>query len=125
MTRNHNDFIEVLAETGVFGGLFFIALLIIPILNFVVWLFKKTKADFIKYYFIPAFGLLSYVVDAFFNFPAERPEIQSLFTIYIACAIAFFPGSQTGAFFQKFSSFIKAPISVWKRSLFLSSPQGT
>ncbi len=108
MTRTHNDFIEVLAETGIFGGLFFIAVILLPILIFVVLLFKKTGTGLMKELFIPALGLLCYSVDAFFNFPAERPEIQTLFATYLACAIAFFPFPKTGAFFQKFASLLNS-----------------
>ena len=87
--KNHNDFIETTAETGIFGGLAFLALFVIAILGFVRAALKPgTTEENLKYLFLPAFGLLAYSVDAFFNFPANRPEIQVLFAIYLALAAA-------------------------------------
>ena len=90
MYKNHNDFLEITAETGLPGGLTYLAI-------FILILFVFTKAamqplpdgDKLKLLFLPAFGILAYSVDAFFNFPADRPEIQTLFAIYVASAVVF------------------------------------
>ncbi|MEI7420719.1 MAG: O-antigen ligase family protein [Prolixibacteraceae bacterium] len=92
LVRNHNDFIQVFTETGIFGGLLFISLFVLIGLNFLLAFFKKEPdEDLLKLLFIPAFGVALYSIDAFFNFPAERPEIQSLFALLLAAGIAYSP----------------------------------
>ncbi len=94
MYNNHNDFIEITTETGIFGGLLFISLFVFTMLNFTLAFFRPgaTEESF-SYLFLPAFGLFCYSFDAFFNFPAERAEMQSLFSIFIGAGIAFSPQS--------------------------------
>lgn len=93
--KNHNDFIEVAADTGIFGGLLFLAIFVLIGFNFLQAFFKKgANEDTYKYLFFPAVGLFCYSFDAFFNFPADRPEICSLFAIYVGAGIAFSPQSQ-------------------------------
>lgn len=83
--KAHNDFLENLVETGILGGLAFIAVFSGAILTFFRLLrLEKEGNRVFKLIFIPAFGLLGYMVDAFFNFPADRPEIQALFVVYLA-----------------------------------------
>ncbi|MEI7898027.1 MAG: O-antigen ligase family protein, partial [bacterium] len=92
MFKNHNDFIEITTETGVFGGLLFISLFFFLFRNFLNAFFKPDRTeDSGAYLFVPAFGILCYSFDAFFNFPADRPEIQSIFAIFIGAGIAFSP----------------------------------
>ena len=87
---NHNDFIQTTAETGIIGGLLFLLLFIGVGWAFLIALFKGAASGAsYEYLFIPAFGMLCYSVDAFFNFPFDRPEIQSLFAIFIGSGIAF------------------------------------
>ena len=90
--KNHNDFIEVTAETGLFGGLAYLSVFFL-----ILFIFIKTVLDpnkdigQLKYLFIAAFGVLAYSVDAFFNFPNDRPEIQVLFALYVSMGVAFSP----------------------------------
>jgi tetratricopeptide (TPR) repeat protein len=91
--KAHNDFLENLVETGVPGGLAFITIFLGA--GFVVFRSlreEKEGTKVLKALFIPGFGLFGYMVDAFFNFPADRPEIQALFAIYLAWLL--FEGSQ-------------------------------
>lgn len=86
MYKNHNDFIETTVEYGVLGGLAFIAVFV-----FILWYFAKVlffkRDERLQYlFFLPAFGMIAYFFDAFFNFPQDRPEIQSLFAIYVGIA---------------------------------------
>jgi len=85
----HNDFIEITTETGVFGGLFYVSIYILLWAFFIQLLIRKHEAEWVKLMFLPAFGILCYSFDAFFNFPQDRPEIQALFAIYIGMAVAF------------------------------------
>ena len=59
MYKNHNDFLETTAETGVFGGLAFLFIFLFTGLDFVKTLFGKKAVSNLKFLFIPAFGLLS------------------------------------------------------------------
>ncbi|MEI8047701.1 MAG: O-antigen ligase family protein [Bacteroidota bacterium] len=88
--KNHDDFIEVTAETGLLGGLAYIAIFILILYNFIrKALDRGADEETLKYLFLPAFGILAYSMDAAFNFPNDRPEIQALFAIYVAMGIAF------------------------------------
>lgn len=90
MYKNHNDFLEITAETGIFGGLAFVSIFLLILGGFArSCLQADAEESKIKYLFLPAFGILAYAVDAFFNFPADRPEIQALFAIYVSMAVAF------------------------------------
>ena len=99
MVRNHNDFIQVTTETGIFGGLLFISIFVLIGMNFLLAFFKRDASeDSFKYLFIPAFGIVLCGIDAFFNFPSERPEIQSLFALLVAAGIAYAPAKETFSF---------------------------
>ena len=94
MYRAHNDFMENTAETGIIGGLLFSTIFILIWLIFIRAFFKPgAMEDSYKYLFLPAFGMLCYFFDAFFNFPSDRPEIASLFAIFVGSAIPFTPSN--------------------------------
>ena len=88
--KSHNDFIETTAETGIVGGLLFLSIFLLIGYNFLRAFFRRgaTEKSYM-YLFLPAFGIFAYSFDAFFNFPADRPEICSLFAIYVGAGIAF------------------------------------
>ncbi len=88
--KAHNDFIETTAETGIFGGLLYLGIFI-----FIIWNFlrnylknKSEKHELMPYLFLAASGIIFYSVDAFFNFPADRPEILALFACFTSVGIA-------------------------------------
>ncbi|MEI7897953.1 MAG: O-antigen ligase family protein [bacterium] len=89
MVKAHNDFAEITTETGIFGGLSFLAIFLLTGLAFIKALFRRSTPQSIAILFLPAFGLLCYSFDAFFNFPQDRPEIQSLFALYVGMSVAF------------------------------------
>ena len=90
LSKNHNDFMEVSAETGLIGGLAYLALIFLAPCAFFRASWNTHKGDEqLKFLFLPAMGLLAYSVDAFFNFPADRPEMQVLFAVYVASAAAY------------------------------------
>ncbi|MFZ4772216.1 MAG: hypothetical protein ACOYLO_18675, partial [Ferruginibacter sp.] len=92
MFKNHNDFIEIATETGVFGGLLFVFIFVLLLLNFLKAFFRpEANENLFNLPFLSAFGVFCYSIDAFFNFPADRPEIQSLFALFVAIGIAFSP----------------------------------
>jgi O-antigen ligase/tetratricopeptide (TPR) repeat protein len=86
--KAHNDFIETTTEVGIFGGLFFIAIFVFIILGFFKLAFTQEDNEHLRYLFLPAFGLMAYFFDAFFNFPQDRPEIQALFALFAGAGIA-------------------------------------
>lgn len=91
--KTHNDFLEIACESGVISALLFISIFVFAAFRFLKVFFRKgtTETDY-QYLFLPAFGLLAYAFDAFFNFPADRPEIGSLFALFAGAAIAVSPG---------------------------------
>ncbi len=86
--KAHNDFIETTTETGIFGGLLFIAMFLLTGWTMIRTMVKSPTSEWLKFLFLPAFGLLCYSFDAMFNFPQDRPEIQALFALYVGAAIA-------------------------------------
>ena len=88
--KAHNDFLENMAETGVIGGLLFMAIFVLMGWNFLKQYRKKADDPGVLYraLFLAASGLAFYAVDAFFNFPADRPEILLLWALYISMGIA-------------------------------------
>jgi putative inorganic carbon (hco3(-)) transporter len=88
--KAHNDFIETTAETGLAGGLLYIGIFAMMAWAFLKMVFKggNEEDELFRYMFLATSGLVFYSVDAFFNFPADRPEIQILFSIFLGTGIA-------------------------------------
>lgn len=89
MYKAHNDFLELTSEAGIFAGLAFISIFLLIAYYFLRATYKNKDENQEKWLFLPLIGLFSYSFDAFFNFPQDRPEIQSLFAIYVGMAVAF------------------------------------
>jgi len=90
LSKNHNDFMETGVETGLIGGLAYLVLVFLAPFGFLRASWRTTSGDDkLKYLFLPAMGMLAFSVDAFFNFPADRPEIQVLFAVFAASAAAY------------------------------------
>ncbi|NCA78027.1 MAG: O-antigen ligase family protein [Alphaproteobacteria bacterium] len=103
---NHNDFAEITAETGLTGGALFVLLFALVFYRFTRAAFTLTGFSLAKgevsnitgdtsdpsgageerlqLLFFAAIGMMGYAVDAFFNYPADRPEIQVLFALFLA-----------------------------------------
>ena len=85
----HNDYIEMFADLGIIGGISFAALFVL--LGYtVLQLWRKSKDNDHK--LITAIALMAiacYFVDAFFNFPAERTSMQTMFAL--SAALLFLP----------------------------------
>jgi len=88
--KAHNDFLENMAETGIVGGLLFIAIFVLMGWNFLKQYRKRADDPGVLYraLFLAASGLAFYAVDAFFNFPSDRPEILLLWALFIAMGVA-------------------------------------
>jgi len=83
----HNDFLEIAAETGVLNGLIYFSLFIVALyMNFK----KIIKAENTEIKMIALLALLllvSYGIDATFNFPLYRTTMQFGFCLFIALSI--------------------------------------
>lgn len=85
----HNDFIEMFADLGLLGGMAFLAMFVflgIAVKN--SWQ-KSTDPSHKLIASIAFMAIACYFVDAFFNFPAERTSMQTMFAI--SAALLFTP----------------------------------
>ncbi len=115
--KNHNDFIEITAETGIIGGVLF--LLIFGSVFYISYKIIAGKSEKnISCLLLPAFGLIAYATDAFFNFPHDRPEIQSLFALYLGIALSL---SLKEKSIKKSTSFLKTTLILGMSFLALPS----
>jgi tetratricopeptide (TPR) repeat protein len=81
----HNDFLEMGAETGIIGFLLYVGLFIWTFVMFCKNYFSKDLNENRFLHFFALLSLVGYGVDAFLNFPIERPITQILFAF--CCAI--------------------------------------
>ena len=70
--RPHNDFLWIFSEIGLFGFVFYL-LIFISIIFYIFQFLKKTSSetDFI-FMLLMLFGIIGYLIIAFFSFPKER-----------------------------------------------------
>ncbi len=85
----HNDYIEMFADLGIIGGISFAALFVL--LGYTVLQFwRKSKDNDHKLIMsIALMAIACYFIDAFFNFPAERTSMQTMFAL--SAALLFLP----------------------------------
>jgi len=89
--HSHNDFFENGADLGVIGMVcYFLFFIILGIVTLRLWQNKNAK----QYHFIATISLMvlvCYFIDAFFNFPTERPIMQTMlvFSFVIIMAPAY------------------------------------
>lgn len=81
-TRVHNDYLEVLSETGIIGIISFAGLFILP-LFYGIRTFSKSTPENKTILFILMLGLFSYALISIFDFPKERIEHSTIWAIYI------------------------------------------
>ena len=87
--KAHNDFIEIITETGILGGIIYLSLFALIVLSFFCKYIREKGAITLynQLLILAAAGMVFYSIDAFFNFPADRPEIQILFAVFVSIAI--------------------------------------
>lgn len=85
----HNDFLEAFAETGIIGGVsflaFFLYLFYLLIKNLVVRINSNDEIIFSVFLFLP---FIIYFVDLNLNFPSSRPSNQVLMLLYIGIILS-------------------------------------
>ena len=104
----HNDFIHVFAETGILGGLSYLALFIL--ISF--YLFKIVKRGYdlgeVKMKdFILVLPLIVYGIDATLNFPVARPLMQSSLAIYLGLVLAIYLNKESNIDIKKWRNLSK------------------
>lgn len=106
----HNDFLENFAELGVFGGILYLGLFVC----IYFFTFSVLRSDASKetklISFITLLSFIGYSIDAFFNFPFERPITQILFAFIVAVNINAFIISRKET--QKENGFSKKTINI-------------
>lgn len=88
MYRNHNDFLEMVAETGLAGGLSYAAIFVLVVLALFTQTRQRDPHTRLPLFFYPAFGILLYGIDSLFNFPTDRPATASYFVLATGMAAA-------------------------------------
>lgn len=83
----HNDFLEIAAETGIFGFISYSVIYLFFFINFIKIIIRPGDLRLKKLSVIAFMGLTIYFVDAIFNFPHERPPIQIYFGIILALIV--------------------------------------
>jgi O-antigen ligase/Tfp pilus assembly protein PilF len=78
----HNDFLEYFAELGVVGGLSYISLFVCLLTFTIKTWFSNTNEETKLVAAFSLIGLAAFFVDAFFNFPIERP-VNQLYFVFI------------------------------------------
>jgi O-antigen ligase len=81
-TRAHNDYLEIRAEMGLVGVLYFIFLFVAAF----IFLFKSSSLHR-RESIIIGLGLLGYCVIQYFDFPRERIEMQVLLGLMFALSL--------------------------------------
>jgi len=90
----HNDFLEFFAELGFPGGILFLALFItVAFYSARVVLSSDSGTENKIIAFFSLLAMIGYGVDAFFNFPIERPVNQLFFAFFAAVNLMAYTGS--------------------------------
>jgi O-antigen ligase/Tfp pilus assembly protein PilF len=85
----HNDYIEMFADLGVIGGISFASLFLLLGYTVLQFWFKSKDNNHKLIISIALMAIACYLIDAFFNFPAERTSMQTMFAL--SAALLFLP----------------------------------
>ena len=83
----HNDFLELSAETGIAGGLIYLAIFALAGIYAQRYLFAGKNNDHTATGIFTITALAAYAIDSIFNFPLERPVMQFYFSLAMAMAL--------------------------------------
>lgn len=85
----HNDFLQIMAETGFINGLIYIAIFAFVFFTDArnILSKKNTSLHSKAISLITILSLTGYVIDATFNFPMYRPTMQLSFALFLALSI--------------------------------------
>ncbi len=77
--HSHNDFLEIMAETGIVNGLVYLLLFILIVIINIKTILKSTDRTKQTIAIISILMLTGYLADCLFNFPLHRTAIQMWF----------------------------------------------
>ena len=80
----HNDYVEMFAELGIVGGLLYLSLFITIFIFTLTVFFSKADETIRTVSLFSFLAFVGYSIDAFFNFPIERPISQVFFALLTA-----------------------------------------
>lgn len=83
----HNDFLEILAETGIINALIYFSLFIVLLITNLKNILKSDDKKTEVIAMLTLMLLIVYGVDSFFNFPMYRPTMQIFFSLMLALSI--------------------------------------
>ena len=88
--RPHNDYLWVLAEVGLLGFVCYLSFFLILICYTIRIIFKSEERDSRVFSMLILFGILGYMVLAFFTFPKERIFHNILLMLITACVFSLY-----------------------------------
>ena len=83
----HNDFLEVLAETGIINAILYLSLFVFVFFVNTIRIVKSTDDVTKNTAVLSLMLLLVYGCDAFFNFPMYKPTMQIFFSLLLALTL--------------------------------------
>lgn len=81
---SHNDFIEILAETGILGFFPYLCFFLFLIKKSINNLFQWSKSKLNHYHIYMFICLVLFMIDINLNFPLSRPLMQIVLVLFIA-----------------------------------------
>jgi len=85
--HTHNDFLEIMAETGILNSLIYLSLFIFILIINLRNILKSTSKKIRSTAILTLMILIVYGVDSFFNFPMYRPTMQIFFSLLLALTV--------------------------------------
>ncbi len=85
--HTHNDFLEIMAETGILNSLIYFSLFIFVLIINLRNILKSTNKKIRNTVILTLMVLIVYGVDSFFNFPMYRPTMQTFFSLLLALTV--------------------------------------
>lgn len=89
-TRAHNDYLEIRAEMGIIGAVYFVLLFVLAAAA-LMWALRQHRDKAAPILAIGA-GLLGYCFIQYFDFPRERIEMQMMLALFFAAAATYGSG---------------------------------
>lgn len=83
----HNDFLEILAETGIINGLIYFSLFVILFFINLKNVIKRSDANKQIISLLTLLLIIVYGVDSLFNFPMYRPTMSIFFSLLLAFTV--------------------------------------